>query len=217
MTDVQELRQNRIGMMFVMDAPSGTGKTTVLKTVLKDDPNLKFSVSATTRAPREGEKNGVDYYFISNEEYDKLKEENAFYEYVDSTYGPRYGTLKSEVDTSLAKGKDVVFDIDYVGLRQLKKNAGDKIVSVLLLPPSVKEVRERLINRGTDSIETIEKRMSVIDDKLSKYQEFDYIIINDDLEQTIQKVKTIIASERLKRIRYNSMSDFISGLIAEED
>jgi len=217
MADIEKLRQQRKGMMFVMDAPSGTGKTTVLKSVLKDDPNLKFSVSATTRAPREGEKNGVDYYFISNEEYDKLKEENAFYEYVDSTYGPRYGTLKSEVDASLQKGKDVVFDIDYVGLRQLKKNAGDKIVSVLLLPPSVKEVKERLINRGTDSIETIEKRMSVIDDKLSRYQEFDYVLINDDLEKTISKVKTIIESERLKRIRYQGMADFVADLTAEKD
>lgn len=217
MADVKKLRQNRCGMMFVMDAPSGTGKTTVLKTVLRDDPNLKFSVSATTRAPREGEKNGVDYYFISNEAYDKLKEENAFYEYVDSTYGPRYGTLKSEVDASLQAGKDVVFDIDYMGLRQLKKNAGDKIVSVLLLPPSVREVKRRLIDRKTDSMETIEKRMSVIDDKLSRYEEFDYVLVNDDLEKTIEKVKTIIASERLKRVRYPNMSDFISSLTAEKD
>ncbi len=217
MADVEKLRQNRIGMMFVMDAPSGTGKTTVLRAVLKDDPNLKFSVSATTRAPREGEKNGVDYYFLSNEEYDKLKEENAFYEYVDSTYGPRYGTLKSEVDASLQAGKDVVFDIDYMGLRQLKKNAGDKIVSVLLLPPSVSEVKQRLIDRGTDLMETIEKRMSVINDKLSRYAEFDYVLINDNLEQTIENVKTIIASERLKRVRYQGMTDFVDELISEKD
>lgn len=214
---VQQLRQTYTGMMFIMDAPSGTGKTTVLKSVLKDDLNLKFSVSATTRAPREGEKNGVDYYFISNEEYDTLKNENAFYEYVDSQYGSRYGTLKREVDVFLNQGQDVVFDIDYIGLRQMKQTAPEKIVSVFLLPPSVREVKERLINRGTDSLQTIEKRMSVIDEKLSHYNEFDYVLVNDNLEETIQKVKTIIKAERLKRIRQRGMPDFIKNLTSNKD
>ena len=141
---LHELNDVRRGIMFVMEAPSGTGKTTVIKRLLAEDKHLNWSVSVTTRQPREGEVNGVDYYFVSDEEYDKLLKEDAFYECVDSQYGCRYGTLRSEVDGFINVGKDVLFDMDWDGLRQLKEKAPNDVVSIYMLPPSVKELRRRL-------------------------------------------------------------------------
>ncbi|MBR1914948.1 MAG: guanylate kinase [Alphaproteobacteria bacterium] len=214
---IDKLRKTRKGAMFIIEAPSGTGKTTVIKELLKQDPNLKFSVSVTTRPPREGEKDGVDYYYITNEEYDKLLEQDAFYEYVDSQYGSRYGTLKSEVDSFINIGQDVIFDLDWVGMRQMKQKAPDKVVSIYLLPPSVAEVKRRLINRGTDSAAIIEKRMDLIVEKIQHYNEFDYVIVNVDIEETIKKVRRIISCERMKRVRQEGLNDFVAALIKEAD
>jgi len=214
---IDKLKKTRKGAMFVIEAPSGTGKTTVIKEILKQDPNLKFSVSVTTRAKREGEQNGVDYYYITNEEYDKLRAEDAFYECVDSQYGSRYGTLKSEVDGFIDVGQDVVFDLDWVGMRQMKQKAPDKVVSIYLLPPSVAEVKRRLINRGTDSAAIIEKRMDLIVEKIQHYNEFDYVIVNVDVEETIRKVRRIISCERMKRVRQEGLPDFVNALIKEAD
>ncbi len=214
---IDKLKRTRKGAMFVIEAPSGTGKTTVIKEILKQDPNLKFSVSVTTRAKREGEQNGVDYYYITNEEYDKLRAEDAFYECVDSQYGSRYGTLKSEVDGFIDVGQDVVFDLDWVGMRQMKQKAPDKVVSIYLLPPSVAEVKRRLINRGTDSAAIIEKRMDLIVEKIQHYNEFDYVIVNVDVEETIRKVRRIISCERMKRVRQEGLPDFVNALIKEAD
>ncbi len=214
---IAHLKQTRKGAMFIIEAPSGTGKTTVIKEILKQDPNLKFSVSVTTRPPREGEKNGVDYYYITNEEYDKLRREDAFYECVDSQYGSRYGTLKSEVDSFINVGQDVVFDLDWMGARQMKEKAPDKVVSIYLLPPSIAEVKRRLINRGTDSATIIEKRMDLIVEKIKHWDEFDYVIVNVDIEETIQKVRRIISCERMKRVRQEGLAEFVEALIKEAD
>jgi len=217
MTDdiIQHLRATRKGAMFIIEAPSGTGKTSVIKEILKQDPNLKFSVSVTTRAKREGEEEGVDYYYITNEEYDQLKAEDAFYECVDSQYGSRYGTLKSEVDSFINIGQDVIFDLDWVGMRQMKEKAPDNVVSIYLLPPSIAEVKRRLINRGTDSATVIEKRMSLIVEKITHWDEFDYVIINLNLEDTIKKVRRIISCERMKRVRQLGLNRFVEELLEE--
>ena len=168
MADVIDvLRKTRKGAMFIIEAPSGTGKSTVIKELLKRDSNLKFSVSVTTRAKREGEQEGVDYYYITDEQYNDYLAQDAFYEYVDSQYGSRYGTLRSEVDSFINVGQDVIFDMDWIGARQMRLKAPDEVVTIYLLPPSVKEVRRRLVNRGTDSPEIIEKRMNLIVEKLS--------------------------------------------------
>ncbi len=212
---INHLRQTRKGAMFIIEAPSGTGKTTVIKEILRQDPNLKFSVSVTTRQKREGEEEGVDYYYISNEEYDALRAEDAFYECVDSQYGSRYGTLKSEVDSFINVGQDVVFDLDWVGMRQMKEKAPDKVVSIYLLPPSIAEVKRRLIGRGTDSAAVIEKRMDLIVEKIKHWDEFDYVIINLNLEETIRKVRRIISCERMKRVRQLGLNSFVEGLIKE--
>lgn len=213
---INYLRKVRRGAMFLIEAPSGTGKGTVIKELMKRDDKLKFSVSVTTRAPRHNEVNGVDYYFISNEQYDKYKEEGAFYEYVDSQYGNRYGTLRSEVDGFLNIGEDVVFDIDWEGARQMREKAPDEVVTIYMLPPSIKEVRERLENRGTDSREVIEKRMNMVIDKISHWKEFDYVVVNVNLEDTVEKIRRIISGERMKRIRQQpGLEKFVNELYAE--
>ena len=209
------LKTTRQGAMFIIEAPSGTGKTTVIKELLKQDSNLKFSVSVTTRQKREGEQEGVDYYYISDKKYDELLKKDAFYEYVDSQYGARYGTLKSEVDSFINVGQDVIFDMDWIGMRQMREKAPDKVVSIYLLPPSIQEVRKRLENRGTDSPEVIEKRMNLIVEKIKHWNEFDYVIVNIDSEETIKKIQRIISCERMKRTRQQGLTAFVNRLIKE--
>jgi guanylate kinase len=213
---INYLRKVRKGAMFLIDAPSGTGKGTVIKELLKRDDKLKFSVSVTTRPPRHNEVDGVDYYFVSDEQYNKYIEEDAFYEFVDSQYGNRYGTLRSEVDSFLNVGEDVVFDIDWEGARQMRQRAPKDVVTIYLLPPSIKEVRERLENRGTDSKEVIEKRMNLVVDKIVHWDEFDYVVVNAELEDTVEKIRRIISGERMKRVRQqDGLQKFVNELIEE--
>ena len=216
MNDIVDiLRKTRKGAMFIIEAPSGTGKSTIVKELLKQDSNLKFSVSVTTRKPREGEKDGVDYYYITDEKYDEHLKQDAFYEYVNSQYGSRYGTLRSEVDSFINIGQDVLFDMDWIGARQMRQKAPDDVVTIYLLPPSVKEVRRRLEDRKTDSKEVIEKRMNLIAEKLKHWNEFDYVIVNADIEETVRKVQRVISGERMKRVRQNGLPDFINSLLDE--
>ena len=209
---IDKLRRERKGAMFIIEGPSGTGKGTIAKRLLDEDKNIKFSVSVTTRAPRHNEVEGVDYYFISNEKYDELLKQDAFYEFVDSQYGSRYGTLRSEVDSFINVGQDVLFDMDWEGARQMREKAPDDVVTIYLLPPSIKELYERLVNRGTDSKEVIEKRMRLVLDKLSHCDEFDYIVVNAELDDTVKKIQRIISGERMKRVRQTGMKDFVAKL-----
>ena len=209
---IDKLRRERKGAMFIIEGPSGTGKGTIAKQLLDQDKNIKFSVSVTTRAPRYNEVDGVDYYFISNEKYDELLKQDAFYEFVDSQYGSRYGTLRSEVDSFINVGQDVLFDMDWEGARQMRQKAPDDVVTIYLLPPSIKELHERLVNRGTDSKEVIEKRMKLVLEKLSHCNEFDYIVVNAELEDTVKKIQRIISGERMKRVRQTGMKDFVAKL-----
>lgn len=212
---INHLRSVRRGAMFIIEAPSGTGKSTVIKELMKTDSNLKFSVSVTTRAPRAGEQDGVDYFYISDEQYNEFLRQDAFYECVDSQYGSRYGTLKSEVDSFINVGQDVVFDMDWVGLRQMKQKAPDDVVSIYLLPPSIKEVRRRLVDRKTDSLETINKRMKMLRDKMSHWTEYDYVVVNVDVAQTVETIKEIISAERIKRVRQTGLPAFVKKLDEE--
>ncbi|MBO7556241.1 MAG: guanylate kinase [Alphaproteobacteria bacterium] len=213
---INYLRKVRKGAMFLIDAPSGTGKGTIIKELMKRDDKLRFSVSVTTRPPRNNEVDGVDYYFISDEQYDKYKAEDAFYEYVDSQYGNRYATLRSEVDSFLNVGEDVIFDIDWVGARQMKEKAPDQVVTIYMLPPSIKELRRRLEGRKTDSQEVIDKRMGMVVDKLVHWQEFDYVVVCDTVEDTVEKIRRIISGERMKRVRQQEgLSTVVNKLIEE--
>ena len=212
---IQRLKTVRRGVMFVIEAPSGTGKTTLIKKLLAQDENLKFSVSVTTRPKREGEVDGVDYYYVTDAEYDKLVEEDAFYEKVDSQYGSRYGTLRSEVDSFINVGQDVVFDMDWVGLRQMKEKAPNDVVSIYMLPPSIKELRKRLEGRNTDSQEVIDKRMALIADKMQHWVEYDYVVISDEPDQTVDTIQQIFSAERMKRVRQIGLKEFTQKLMDE--
>ena len=214
---IDKLRQVRRGAMFIIEGPSGTGKGAICKEVLAQDPHIKFSVSATTRAPREGEVDGVDYHFLRDEEYDKLVAEDAFYERVDSQYGHRYGTLRREVDSFLNVGEDVLFDMDWVGARQMKEKAPDDVVTIYILPPSFAELRRRLEGRATDSAEVINKRMAQFRDKVSHWKEFDYVIVNVNLDETVCKVQKIISGERMKRVRQVGLQAFVDELVKESE
>lgn len=216
---IDNLKKVRKGAMFIIEAPSGTGKTAVVREILARDENIKFSVSVTTRAKRDNEVDGVDYYYVTNEQYDEFLENDAFYEHVDSQYSARYGTLRSEVDSFINVGQDVLFDMDWAGARQMKEKAGDDVVTIYLLPPSIKELRRRLESRGTDSEEVINRRMGIILDKIVHWDEFDYVIVNVDLEETIAKVQKIISGERMKRVRQVGLKHFVRELMkeAEED
>lgn len=212
---IDRLKKVRKGAMFIIEAPSGTGKGTICKELLRRDPNIKFSVSVTTRKPREGEIEGVDYFFVSDEQYDKFLEQDAFYEHVDSQYGARYGTLRSEVDSFINVGQDVLFDMDWLGARQMREKAPDDVVTIYLLPPSIKELRNRLINRGTDTMEVINQRMGIILDKMKHWDEFDYVIVNVDIDETVTKVQKIISGERMRRVRQVGLKGFVNELVKE--
>lgn len=212
---INRLKKVRKGAMFIIEAPSGTGKSAVVNEVLKRDKNIKFSVSVTTRKRRDTEVDGVDYYYVTDEQYDEFLAQDSFYEHVESQYGDRYGTLRSEVDSFINIGQDVMFDMDWAGARQMREKAGTDVVSIYLLPPSIKELRRRLESRGTDSEEIIKKRMDIILDKMSHWDEFDYVLVNVDLEETITKVQKIISGERMKRVRQVGLKSFVKELIKE--
>ena len=214
---IEKIKQLRRGAMFIIEAPSGTGKSVVIKELLAQDENLKFSVSVTTREKRKGEIDGVDYHYINDAQYDQFLAQDAFYEYVNSQYGSRYGTLCSEVDSFINVGKDVVFDVDWEGMSQIKSKAPNDVVSIYLLPPSIKELRRRLEGRGTDSHEVIEKRMSLILEKLKHWDEFDYVIVNVDVDETVKKIQKIISGERMKRVRQIGVKMFVKELIKEAE
>lgn len=194
-----EKNVNKEGIMFIFSAPSGAGKSTIINRVVQELGDVYVSVSATTRSPREGEVDGKDYFFVSKEKFQKMINENAFYEYVDSDFGPKYGTPKAKIDENLAKGKDVILDIDYPGVQMMKAIAADKIKTIFIMPPSIEELRNRLIKRGTDSLETIEKRMSMAEKRIAESKFYDYIVINNDLETAVHDVLKVIKDERAKK------------------
>ena len=204
----------REGLNVIIEGPSGVGKGSIVKQLLADDPLLHFSVSVTTRAPREGEIEGKHYYFISNEKYDEYLKQNAFYEYNNNSYGKRYGTLREKVDPFLAAGKDVLYDMDWVGARQMRQNAKN-VITIYILPPSIAELRKRLEGRGTDDKATIDSRMAVVAEKISHWKEFDYLVINDQIEDAVTQIQSIIRVERTKRERATALSDFAAELEEE--
>ena len=216
MDDILEhLNSVRHGVMFVIEAPSGTGKTTIIKRLLAEDDCLNWSVSVTTRERREGEVDGVDYHYVTDAEYDKLLQEDAFYELVDSQYGSRYGTLRSEVDGFINVGKDVIFDMDWDGLRQMREKAPKDVVSIYMLPPSIKVLRERLEGRHTDSQEIIDKRMGLVLEKMKHWTEYDYVVICINPEQATNAIQKIIFAERMKRERQTGLKEFTQSLVDE--
>lgn len=210
-----ELKLKNRGTMFIISAPSGGGKSTVLKEAMKDIDNIEHSISVTTRAPRGQEVDGVDYYFVSEEKFREMVDTNQFYEYVDSDFGPKYGTPKQKVDEFLKNGKDVVLDLDYPGVQQLRALAGDRVKAISLLPPSLKILKERLVNRGTDSDEVIEKRMSMAEKRVNEAKFYDYVIINDDLDRAVEQLKAIILSTRIENKNICNLDECVKNIVED--
>ena len=182
------------GKLIIFSAPSGSGKTTIVKELLKMFPQFEFSISATSRQPRGTEQNGVDYFFLSQEEFRQKVANDEFVEWEEVYNGTCYGTLKSEMQRIWQKGNVIIFDVDVMGGINLKRIFGQSACSVFIMPPSVEVLRERLIGRGTDSMETIEKRVAKADFELSKSCEFDHVVVNDVLEDAIAKTRDIISN-----------------------
>lgn len=180
------------GKLIIFSAPSGSGKTTIVKELLKIFPQFEFSISATSRQPRGQEQNGVDYFFLTQEEFRQRIEADEFVEWEEVYNGTCYGTLKSEMERIWSKGNVIIFDVDVMGGINLKRIFGDNARSIFIMPPSVEVLRERLIGRGTDSIETIEKRVAKAEFEISKAEAFDYVVINDVLEQAVAQTRQIV-------------------------
>lgn len=180
------------GKLVILSAPSGSGKTTIMKYIVKDFPQLEFSISATSRAPRGEEKHGTDYYFFSADEFRKAIGEDKFIEWEEVYAGTHYGTLKSEMERIWAQGKSIIFDIDVKGGINLKKIFGERALSVFVMPPSIKELERRLRGRGTDSEEAIARRIAKASQEIDDAKHFDVIVINDDLNIAVSKVEDAI-------------------------
>ncbi|MBL0725460.1 MAG: guanylate kinase [Alphaproteobacteria bacterium] len=194
--------------VFVISAPSGTGKTTLMNLLMQENKNIKKLVSVTTRAPRKTEKNGVDYKFISVKKYDRFLEKNAFFEAVES-YGNKYGILRSDVEELLNSGHDVILDLNYKGASEFVENAKDKvnIVTIFIMPLSIAELKRRLVSRGTDSAAVISDRMTQVMFQLNGYNEYDYIITDTTLESCLSSLDLIYKSFVLKRESCKKGSD----------
>ena len=183
------------GMMFILSSPSGTGKTTLAKKLAQNNNNFSISISHTTRKPRPNEINGKDYYFVSRQEFEDLIKRNSFFEYAN-IFDNSYGTLKKPVLDLLSNGKDVLFDIDWQGTKQLKKIKNLSLVTIFILPPSLKVLKDRLLNRHDGQEQMVVKRMNKFNEEVSHWNEYNYIVINDDLDKCYHEISNIIMSEK---------------------
>jgi guanylate kinase len=204
----------RRGLMLVLSSPSGAGKTTLSRMLLKADPGVELSVSVTTRPQRRGEADGRDYHFIDHARFDAMAKKRDLLEWAE-VFGHRYGTPRRPVDKALRAGRDVLFDIDWQGTQQLREKARDDLVSVFILPPTVKELERRLKRRAQDSNDVIGTRMAKAAGEMSHWPEYDYVIVNHDIDEAFAEVRAILAAERLKRERQIGLSDFVRGLQAK--
>jgi guanylate kinase len=207
-------RQRR-GLLIVLSSPSGAGKTTISRMLLDADDEIAMSISATTRPMRPGEHDGKDYHFVDDEAFDQMIRDNEFVEWAN-VFGYRYGTPKSPVKDALREGRDILFDIDWQGARQLEPDFKGQLVTIFLLPPSMAKLEERLRARGTDSREVIADRMHRANDEISHWAEYEYVLVNDEMDDCLARVRAIIAAERSKRVRQTNLNAFVRSLIGPE-
>jgi guanylate kinase len=202
----------RRGILFILSSPSGAGKSTLARRLMAWDKNISFSISATTRSPRVGELNGREYFFHSKVKFEEMISKGEMLEHA-SVFGNLYGSPREPVDTAINEGKDVIFDIDWQGGQQLRNSGlSEDAVSIFILPPSISELENRLKNRGKDSETVIESRMKKSLDEISHWAEYDYCLVNDDIDNTEKKLQYIIEAERLKRSRSPFLIDLVRKL-----
>ena len=203
----------RRGIMLVLSSPSGAGKTTIASRLLKD-PGVEISISHTTRMKRKGEKDGKDYHFVDRETFTRMRDQDAFLEWA-VVFDNYYGTTRKPVEEALAAGRDVLFDVDWQGARKLRESAQDDVVTVFILPPSAAALEERLRARAEDSEDVVVRRMRGASNEIQHWDEYDYVVVNDDIEQSVTAVRAILAAERLRRTRLTGLRGFIQNLLAE--
>ncbi len=205
----------RRGLLIILSSPSGAGKSTLAGRLRQWDDTLRFSVSATTRAPREGEVDGQHYFFVSVPEFQGQVADGGMLEHAQ-VFGNYYGSPKAPVQEAINAGRDVLFDIDWQGAQQISNSAlQEHVLSIFILPPSITELHRRLVSRGQDAPEVIEKRMQKSWDEISHWDGYDYVLVNDDLDATEASLKTIISAERLRRSQQPQLVDHVRGLQTE--
>jgi guanylate kinase len=210
--DADHPTRRRRGLLIVLSSPSGAGKTTISRMLMESDDEVTMSVSATTRPKRPGEMDDVDYHFVDDAEFDRMIQSGEFVEWAP-VFGHRYGTPKNPVKDALRAGRDILFDIDWQGTQQLQAAMGEDLVTIFILPPSMKELERRLHERGTDSQPVIDDRMSRAASEISHWPEYEYVLVNTDADQCLDQVRAIVAAERLKRQRQIGLVAFVRDLI----
>jgi guanylate kinase len=203
----------RRGIMLVLSSPSGAGKTTIASRLLKD-PGVEISISHTTRMKRKGEKDGKDYHFVDRETFTRMRDQDAFLEWA-VVFDNYYGTTRKPVEEALAAGRDVLFDVDWQGARKLRESAEDDVVTVFILPPSATALEERLRTRAEDAEDVVKRRMRGASNEIQHWDEYDYAVVNTDIEQSVAAVRAILAAERLRRTRLTGLKTFVQNLLAE--
>lgn len=203
----------RRGLMLVLSSPSGAGKTTIARHLLAHDPDVELSISVTTRRQRAGEEVGVDYHFIDEQRFVTMIDEGELLEHA-RVYGNRYGTPRAPVEAALKAGRDVLFDIDWQGAQQLRGSAQADVVSIFILPPSASELTRRLRDRARDTADDIDRRLAQVADDVTRWPEYDYVIINEDLERSLGQVQSVLSAERLRSRRQPSLFQFAEGFRA---
>ncbi len=202
----------RRGLLIILSSPSGAGKTTLSRRVLEDDPDVVFSISATTRPARAGELDGREYYFKSRAEFEHLVDNDGMLEHAE-VFGNLYGSPHAPVEAAISQGRDVLFDVDWQGGKQIKDSGlKDSVVSIFILPPSIAALETRLLARGQDSPEVVAKRMAQSRAEISHWAEYDYVLVNDDINKAEDELRTILAAERLRRARNPHLEPFVQAL-----
>lgn len=208
---MSEIDIHRRGLMLVLSSPSGAGKTTLSRRLLESDGEITMSVSATTRRPRPGEEEGKDYHFLTTEDFGVMRNKGEFLEHA-KVFENYYGTPKGPVEEALSAGRDVMFDIDWQGTQQLEESASNDLVKVFILPPSGHELEKRLNTRAQDPPDVVAGRMAKASDEISHYAEYDYIIVNDDVEKALKELTAILVAERVRRERRVGLRTFVQQL-----
>ncbi|UJW73209.1 guanylate kinase [Rhizobium sp. SL42] len=203
----------RRGLMLVISSPSGAGKSTIARTLMDKDKQIGLSVSVTTRQRRQSEIEGVHYQFVSQREFERLRDSDSLLEWAQ-VHGNFYGTPREAVETAMGEGRDMLFDIDWQGAQQLQEKMSADVVSIFILPPTMAELQSRLHRRAEDTEEVIQTRLANSRAEIAHWREYDYVIVNDDLQSAFDAVQSIVKAERLRRDRRHGLFDFVEGLIA---
>ena len=212
---MEKLSLSEKGVLVILSSPSGAGKTSIARALVEENKNFLFSVSATTRKSRPGEVNGREYHFLTVDEFREKINDGQFLEHA-KVFGNLYGTPLEPVMKSINDGKDLIFDVDWQGGKQIRSSSLSKfVISIFILPPSIKALQERLMKRAQDSSETVKDRMTKSIGEIMHWKEYDYVIVNNNFEQTLHEVKSIITSEKLRRVRNSQLEDFVETLTYE--